>query len=96
MKKKLHEQKEKAIIESFAKTFNKIKRIDENELNEIVGPVPTADINITYVGAPNNINDEKIYRCVSEAEEAVKAVLKDVFGVPINFVKVKFNGESWN
>ena len=26
--------KEKAIIESFAKTFNKIKRIDENEVNE--------------------------------------------------------------
>ena len=26
--------KEKAIIESFAKTFNKIKRIDENEINE--------------------------------------------------------------
>lgn len=27
--------KEKAILESFAKTFNKIKRIDENEINEI-------------------------------------------------------------
>ena len=26
--------KEKSIIESFAKTFNKIKRIDENEINE--------------------------------------------------------------
>ena len=26
--------KEKAIIESFAKTFNKIKRIDENEINK--------------------------------------------------------------
>lgn len=26
--------KEKAILESFAKTFNKIKRIDENEINE--------------------------------------------------------------
>ena len=26
--------KEKAILESFAKTFNKIKRIDENEVNE--------------------------------------------------------------
>jgi hypothetical protein len=28
-------EKEKAIIESFSKTFNKIKRIDENEINEI-------------------------------------------------------------
>jgi hypothetical protein len=27
-------EKEKSIIESFAKTFNKIKRIDENELSE--------------------------------------------------------------
>jgi hypothetical protein len=27
--------KEKAILESFAKTFNKIKRIDENEINRI-------------------------------------------------------------
>ena len=27
-------EKEKAIIESFAKTFNKIKRIDENEISE--------------------------------------------------------------
>lgn len=26
--------KEKEILESFAKTFNKIKRIDENEINE--------------------------------------------------------------
>jgi hypothetical protein len=35
MKKKLlQEQKEKAIIESFAKTFNKIKRLDENEISE--------------------------------------------------------------
>jgi hypothetical protein len=35
MKKKLlQEQKEKAIIESFAKTFNKIKRLDENYMDE--------------------------------------------------------------
>jgi len=35
MKKKLlQEQKEKAIIETFAKTFNKIKRLDEQSLNE--------------------------------------------------------------
>lgn len=34
-KKKIISDKEKAIIESFAKTFNKIKRIDENQINEI-------------------------------------------------------------
>jgi hypothetical protein len=34
MKKKLLKQKEKAIIESFAKNFNKIKRLDENKISE--------------------------------------------------------------
>ncbi len=33
-KKAIISAKEKAIIESFAKTFNSIKRIDENEINE--------------------------------------------------------------
>lgn len=33
-KKKIISEKEKMIIESFANTFNKIKRIDENEINE--------------------------------------------------------------
>ena len=32
-KRKLISEKEKMIIESFAKTFNKIKRIDENEIS---------------------------------------------------------------
>jgi hypothetical protein len=35
MKRKLLEQKERVIIESFAKTFNKIKRLYENKLNEM-------------------------------------------------------------
>jgi len=35
MKKKLLEQKERVIIESFAKTFNKIKRLDENYIDEM-------------------------------------------------------------
>jgi hypothetical protein len=33
-RKAIISEKEKAIIESFTKTFNKIKRIDENEINE--------------------------------------------------------------
>jgi hypothetical protein len=33
-KKKIISEKEKMIIESFSKTFNKIKRIDENELGD--------------------------------------------------------------
>ena len=43
--------KEKAIIESFAKTFNKIKRIDENELNQVGGE---------HVG-DGQINDKEIH-----------------------------------
>lgn len=45
-KKKIVSEKEKAIIESFANTFNKIKRIDENEItgepdeNELHGVNP--------------------------------------------------------
>ena len=34
-KQKYFAEKEKMILESFAKTYNKIKRVDENELNEI-------------------------------------------------------------
>jgi hypothetical protein len=33
-RKKIISDKEKAILESFAKTFNKIKRVDENEVNK--------------------------------------------------------------
>jgi hypothetical protein len=70
------------------------ENIGKTSLNEMGGPVPIADIKIEYVGAPDNIDDEKINRCMVEAKEAVRAVLKDVFGVPVNIVKVSFNGES--
>ena len=43
-KKVIISAKEKAIIESFAKTFNKIKRIDENEINE--------DLTLQYADRP--------------------------------------------
>ena len=34
-KKALITEREQAIINSFAKTFNSIKRVDENEVNQI-------------------------------------------------------------
>ena len=34
-KRQITENKEKAILESFASTFNKIKRIDESEINDM-------------------------------------------------------------
>ena len=35
-KQKYFAEKEKMILESFAKTYNKIKRLDENELNQVI------------------------------------------------------------
>jgi hypothetical protein len=62
MKKKLlQEQKEKAIIESFAKTFNKIKRLDENEISEesleeinLKKGLATLGLAATMMGAPKD------------------------------------------
>lgn len=68
-----------------------VKRYTKKELNEMGGPVPKADINISYVGAPDNINDEKVERCKKEIQNSVSKILKDIFGVPVNFVNVKFN-----
>jgi hypothetical protein len=44
--------KEKAILESFVKTFNKIKRIDENELD-------MGEIGREHRGAESDINHIK-------------------------------------
>jgi transposase-like protein len=49
-------EREKAIRENFAKTFNKIKRIDENELHDKM-------INCPYCGSSNDVkNEEAIYQ----------------------------------
>jgi hypothetical protein len=64
-KKAIISAKEKAIIESFAKTFNSIKRIDENEINE-----ETPQVAVAAAQSPNppnppkndNNNDEKSMR----------------------------------
>lgn len=52
--------KEKAIIESFAKTFNKIKRIDENELDmgEIGRQHRSAESGINPEKGEDNLNSE--------------------------------------
>lgn len=58
MKKKLfEEQREKAIIESFAKTFNKIKRVEEEEIDEINIAKGLASLGIaaaSIAGTPDN------------------------------------------
>ena len=60
-KKQIVSAKEKAIMESFAKTFNKIKRLDENELNENgYRPIAIGDV----IEFPNG----KIYKIGQSAD----------------------------
>lgn len=69
-RKAIISDKEKAIIESFAKTFNKIKRIDENEISEVA----TLDDKLNQLfGAPINLirtrNTRKSGELIKEPEE---------------------------
>ena len=60
-RKAIISDKEKAIIESFAKTFNKIKRIDENSINEFEEENPLysrqQEYGINPEIEPNQFND---------------------------------------
>lgn len=63
MKKKLlQEQREKAIIESFAKTFNSIKRIDEEQIDEInIGKgLATLGLAAALTGSPEKSTAQSI------------------------------------
>jgi hypothetical protein len=58
-KKSIILEREKAIVESFAKTFNKIKRVDENEINQETSLEKTGEIvanKIQQVLSPEEIN----------------------------------------
>ena len=81
-------------LKAFKSMFLKKITNESMKINELGGPVPKADIDITYVGAPNNIDDDKIIQSTSQIKQAVEKILYDVFKVPINLVKVKFNGEN--
>jgi predicted Zn-dependent protease with MMP-like domain len=88
MKKKLiQEQREKAIVENFAKVFNKIKRLDENEISATGMIKENADIKYTIV--PENIKSETkkyILDIFNECETKVSD------GVNANII----NGDSYN
>jgi len=65
-RKAIISDKEKAIIESFAKIFNKIKRIDENQINEMEKFDATAyqeknNFNPTQRGDKYNVQYEIFY-----------------------------------
>jgi hypothetical protein len=93
-RKQILVNKEKIILENFAKTFNKIKRVDENELNEMGGPYSFTKIDIKYDN-PNLTTDDRINLCVSEVREKVNEIVKDVFNPPWSFVQVSFNGKKY-
>ena len=65
-RKAIISDKEKAILESFAKTFNKIKRIDENEINEFEEENPLysrmQQHNMNYEKEYLNSEDENTYK----------------------------------
>lgn len=65
-RKAIISEKEKAIIESFTKTFNKIKRIDENEINEFEEENPVysrmQQHNMNYEKDYLNLEDENTYK----------------------------------
>ena len=83
-KKKIISEKERMIIESFAKIFNKIKRIDENEIRS--------------VGARLRGKEYEIYhKTLSSAlEEAENYVNNNYFEIPENgFDKFSYGGVKY-
>ncbi len=64
--------KEKAIIESFAKTFNRIKRIDENEISTDINELEFYDSK-----ASDRFPDESEFPSQEEYEKAYNAAAKE-------------------
>lgn len=62
MKRNLIEQREKAIIENFAKNYNKIKRLDEQEIEEInIGKgIASLGLAASLAGNPTDTNAQSI------------------------------------
>ena len=72
-RKAIISDKEKAILESFAKTFNKIKRIDENEINEFEEENP-----VYSRMQQNDMNYEKEYlNSEDENTYKVEVIIRD-------------------
>ena len=78
-RKKAISEKEKAILENFAKSFNKIKRIDENEVSEAKA-LPSDWKNPISHEEFVKIAKEKGYKTKEEAAEALG---------------LRYNGEKW-
>jgi len=93
-RKAIISDKEKAIIESFSNTFNKIKRIDENEINQ-VGGEQTDDKQIHAAAVTgfkqlkNNVTDisKSIDNVSPEEVDKLKSFLTDKIGKPFESIK---------
>jgi len=113
MKKKLlQEQKEKAIIESFAKTFNKIKRLDENEISEesleeinIKKGLATLGLAATMMGAPKDAaaqtqipQQQGIEKSVASAQALTLPEKNRKFGKEVmdSYTKNPFTAHMWS
>ena len=59
-------------------------------INEFGGPIPKADINVEYTGAPLNVNAEKIAQVKERIQKDVDTILRDVFQIPYSRTNVKF------
>jgi len=93
-RKAIISSKEKAIIESFAKTFNKIKRIDENEINQMVNTqIGDEEINAAAVTGfkelKNNLGDvsKSIDNVSPEDAEKLKNFLAQKVGKSFDSIK---------
>ena len=79
-KREIIEHKEKAILESFASTFNKIKRVDENKLAEGSEDFPV--YHPSYGSAINAIEDYATKRGVTLDQEEYRMTYQDGFFKP--------------
>ena len=89
-KRQITENKEKAILESFASTFNNIKRIDENEINEAKNTIGLAFTKLKdYEEFKEFVRDEgwELYKDFSWSAktqaysvEIDLSVLEDIYG----------------
>ena len=81
-KRQITEDKEKAILESFKSTFNKIKRLDENELTEGGGSEEYPVYHATYGSAINAIEDYATKRGVELDQDEYRMTYQDAFFKP--------------
>ena len=104
MKKHIKEKREKAILESFAKNFNKIKRFDEQEVDEInIGKgIASLGLAATLAGSPSNASSQviptkSIETPIPDTPINISAMSNEKAAVTIllSYTKNPFSAETW-